>query len=107
MPDHIHNTARWPVFLVLIATGLVAARHVASWPARVQYPGDAHHADDSTPLVETVHLRQGVPIYAEYSGDRYDAANWGPLFYLLGSRLVDPVQPSYVRLRVLSMLGTL
>jgi len=33
--------------------------------------------------------------------------NFGPLFYLLGSRLVDPHAPGYESLRMLSMLATL
>jgi hypothetical protein len=58
-------------------------------------------------LAEMQHLRQGIPIYAPATPERFDAAIYGPLYYLVGSRLVDPNQPTYFRMRLLATFGTL
>src|SRR5687768_1871617 len=91
----------------LLMVGAFAALNLSSWPARLLYPGDGNVGGDSMPLVDTVHLSRRIPIYAAASAERYDGANWGPLFYLFGSRIVNPQEPSYFPLRVLSIFGTL
>jgi hypothetical protein len=58
-------------------------------------------------LAEMQHLRHGIPIYAPASAERFDATIYGPLYYLLGSRLIDPEKPAYLPLRLLSALGVL
>jgi len=93
--------------VVLLVTGLAASRQVATWPARLQYPGEGALGGDSMPLADIVHLARGVPIYAQASAEAYYGANWGPLFYLLGARLVDLQNPSYRPLRMLSLAGIL
>lgn len=99
---------KWlPACFALLLAGAFAGWHLASWPIRLQFPGDGDLGGDSMPLVETVHLRRAVPIYALASPEGYNGANWGPLFYLLGARIVDPQEPAYRPLRVLSMVGTL
>jgi hypothetical protein len=92
-------------FLVLLLAGTFAAWHVSDWPVKLRYPGEQDFAE-GVPLAEMVHLRQGVPIYAPPSPERFDAAIYGPLYFLLGSRLVNPDEPAYLPLRVLSLLGT-
>ena len=90
----------------LLLAGSFAAWHVGDWPVKLRYPGEQNFAEGVL-LAEMVHLRLGVPIYAPPSPERFDAANYGPLYFLLGSRLIDPDQPAYLPLRVLSLLGTL
>lgn len=58
-------------------------------------------------LAEMQHLRQGIPVYAPASAERFDAMIYGPLYYLLGSRLIDPEQPAYFPLRLVSLLSVL
>lgn len=57
--------------------------------------------------MEIARLGQGVPIYAPPSNEGFAGATYGPLYYLLGSRLVNPKRPSYLPLRLLSALGIL
>jgi hypothetical protein len=90
--------------LAVAVAGLLAARHLATWPVRLEYPGEASHVE-GVPLAEMLHLRQGVPIYAPPSPDRFNAALYGPLYYLLGARLVDENKPAYLPLRVISLLA--
>ncbi len=85
--------------------GYFAVRHIASWPARVCYHGQLDNVE-STVLAETLHLREGVPIYAPASPGRFDLAPYGPLFYLLGAHLVDSEKPTYSLLRVVSVIAT-
>jgi len=89
----------------LLALGFALAQ-LAAWPARLRYPGELDLVE-GMPLAEMVHLRQGRPIYAPASIHGYDAANFGPLYYVLGAHLIDPQQPAYFPLRVLSIFGTL
>jgi hypothetical protein len=63
---------------VLLLAGSFAAWHVSDWPAKLRYPGEQNFAEGVL-LAEMVHLRQGVPIYAPPSPQRFDAANYGPL----------------------------
>jgi len=92
--------------LVLLLAGSFAAWHISEWPVKLRYPGDQSLVE-GVPLAEMVHLRQGVPIYAPPSSERFDAAIYGPLYFLLGSQLIDPDAPAYFPLRVLSLLATL
>jgi hypothetical protein len=92
--------------LVLAMTGSFAARNLASWPTRLQYPGDLD-VTEGRQLKDTIDLREGLPIYAPATPDRYNSAEYGPLFYLLGARLVNPLRPSFLPLRLLSTLATL
>ena len=89
-----------------LLVGSFAGTQLASWPVKVRYPGEENLAE-GIPLAEMLHLRQGVRIYDPPSPERFDAANYGPLYYLLGSRLVNPQEPAYLPLRLVSLLGTL
>lgn len=91
--------------ITLALPGYFAARHLASWPARLRYPGELNSVEGRE-LAEMTLLREGEPVYAPASPTRFDSTNYGPLFYLLGSRLVDPLAPAYRPLRVLAMLAT-
>jgi hypothetical protein len=86
-----------------LLTGFFVARNLATWPARLSYPGDESY--EGVALAEVLHLRQGVPIYAPAAVNGFDAATYGPLFYLLGEYLIDPSNLSYFPLRLLSVLG--
>jgi hypothetical protein len=95
-----------PGILAILLAGLFAGRQAATWPARLLYPGEEDEIEGMR-LAEMVHLRQGVPIYAPASPEAFDAALYGPLYYLVGARLVAPEAPAYLPLRILSSLGTL
>jgi hypothetical protein len=86
-----------------LLTALFVARNLATWPARLSYPGDESY--EGAALAELVHLRQGVPIYDSTAVDGFDAATYGPLFYLVGKHVIDENKPSYFPLRLLSVLG--
>ncbi len=93
-------------FAVVLLALAFAGWNIRAWPTSLRYPGE--HADiEGMRLAEMVHLRQGISIYALPSAERFDAAIYGPLYYLLGSRLIDASQPAYFPLRFLSMLATL
>jgi hypothetical protein len=92
--------------LALILGGLFAGGHVATWTRRLRYPGEESFVE-GVALQEMLHLSQGERIYAPPSRQRFDAANYGPLYYLLGARLVDPGRPAYLPLRLFSLLATL
>ena len=97
------------ILLGLAAVALAAffvVIHVLALPAKLRYPGELNFIEGQV-MVEMIHLRQGVPIYAPPSAQGYDAANFGPLYYMVGARLVDPQKPAYLPLRVLSLLGVL
>jgi hypothetical protein len=109
-----HNTmpvklkSRMPLLLGLMAfliAGAFAVRNLATWSARLLYPGTEGY--EGIPMTELVNLRRGVAIYALPSAQGFDAAFYGPLYYLLGSRLINPGKPSYFPLRILSVMGTL
>jgi len=100
---------RKSLFLALSApllAGMFAARLVSQWPVKLRYPGEQNYVEGMR-LVEMVHLREGVSIYAPPSPERFDASIYGPLYYLLGARLIDPAAPAYFPLRVLSLIATL
>jgi len=90
---------------VLLAGGF-AVWQLSAWPVRFRYPGEWCGIEGMR-LAEMQHVRQGIPIYAPASAERFDATIYGPLFYLIGSRLIDPDKPAYLPLRLLAALGTL
>ncbi len=92
--------------LVLAMAGYFAAKHIASWPLRLRYPGELN-VTEGRQIKDMIDLRQGLPVYAPATPERYNSVEYGPLFYLLGSRLVDPSRPSFLPLRLLSMFATL
>jgi hypothetical protein len=59
-----------------LLAGFFGVRNVSSWPARIRYPGDGSY--EGVALAETIHLRQGVPIYAAGAKDGFDAGTYGP-----------------------------
>lgn len=101
------HTSFVAVFLVLVS-GSFAAWHLKTWPARLSYPGELDFAGiEGMGLVEMLDLRRGEPIYAPDPSEKFEASNYGPLYYLLGARLVDPQAPAYRPLRWLCLLTTL
>jgi len=93
-------------YLAVVLALAFAGWNLSSWPARLRYPGE--HSDiEGMRLAEMVHLRQGISIYARPTAERFDAAIYGPLYYLLGSRIIDTSRPAYFPLRLVSVLATL
>lgn len=92
--------------LVLAMPGYFAAKHIASWPIRLRYPGELD-VTEGRQLKDMIDLRAGLPIYAPATPERYNSAEYGPFYYMLGSSLIDPSQPSLLPLRLLSLLATL
>ncbi len=86
--------------------GYFAVGQVSKWPGRLRYPGE-EDAAEGTQLSEMVHLRHGVHIYRIPSRGEFDGAIYGPLCYLFGATVVNPDQPSYLPLRLLSLAATL
>src|SRR5713101_5317694 len=92
----------------LVALAIVtyfATIQLANWPERLRYPGE-EDAVEGTQLSEMVHLRRGVHIYRLPSDGEFDGVIYGPLCYLLGATVINPNQPAYAPLRVLSLLAT-
>jgi hypothetical protein len=92
--------------ITLVLVGWFTARQIATWSARLRYPGEENYIE-GIPLAEMVQLRRGVPIYASPSAERFDAAIYGPLYYLLGAHLVSPDKPAYLPLRLVSLTALL
>jgi hypothetical protein len=92
--------------VVLLLAGVIASWHLSTWSVKLRYPGELSYIEGMR-LAEMLHLRQGVRIYAPPSQDRFDAAIYGPLYYLLGARLIDPQNPAFFPLRLISMIATL
>ena len=92
--------------LALALSGFFAARQLSTWPVRLRYPGELNSMEGRG-VAEMTLFREGDPIYAPASPGSFHATIYGPLFYLLGSRLVDPLQPAYRPLRMLAALATL
>ena len=88
-----------------LLAGFFAARNISSWPARISYPDDESY--EGVVLAEVVHLHEGIPIYAAGAKDGFDAATYGPLYYLTGEHLINPANPSYFPLRLLSAFAIL
>ncbi|HET7212133.1 MAG TPA: hypothetical protein VFL79_00975 [Terriglobia bacterium] len=91
--------------VAFLLAGFFVVRNLSSWRTRLIYPGDESY--EGCALAEIVRVRQGSPIYAPPSDKGFAGATYGPLYYLLGSRLVDPFNPSYLPLRILSALAIL
>ncbi len=85
--------------------GFFAVRNVSSWPARISYPGEESY--EGCALAETARLAERVSIYAAPSAEGFAGATYGPLYFLVGSRLIDPGAPSYFPLRLLSTFAIL
>lgn len=90
----------------LLLTGLFAMRQVGTWRDRLRYPGEENF-NEGRILAEMLHLRQGMRIYDRLGPDQFETANFGPLFYLLGARLVSPEKRSHLPLRIVSLFATL
>lgn len=88
-----------------LLAGFFTVRNLSTWRARMIYPGNESY--EGCALAETIRLAQGVPIYAPPSDKGFAGATYGPLYYLVGSRLVNPDNPSYLPLRLLSALAIL
>jgi hypothetical protein len=86
--------------IVFLMAGGLTMRNLSTWPARMFYPGEESY--EGSALVEITRLAQGTPIYAPPSEDGFAGATYGPLYYVVGSHLVDPGNPSYLYLRLLS-----
>src|SRR5205085_12069187 len=101
------NWARYiaPV-AALVLCSVFAALQLSKWPARLRYPGE-EDAAEGTQLSEMVNLRRGVHIYRVPADGEFDGAVYGPLCYLLGAAVINPDRPSYLPLRLLSLLGTM
>lgn len=97
------SAAIWLVAFLL--AGFFSARNLATWPTRIRYPGEESY--EGSAMVEIARLGQAVPIYAPPSSEGFAGATYGPLYYLVGARLVNPKRPSYLPLRLLSALGIL
>ena len=98
--------SRFLLGLALALAALFAALQLSKWPARVRYPGELESVEGIV-LAEMTLLRQGEPVYAPASPEKFRSMIYGPLYYLLGSRLVHPQEPDYTWLRMLSLVATL
>jgi hypothetical protein len=92
---------------VFFIAALFALWNLRTWPSRIKYPGDRQGGVEGIILAETLALRDGVPIYSADVSRGFHAAAYGPLYYLLGSRLVDGEHPSYLPCRIVAALATL
>jgi len=92
--------------LAIALAAIAAASVVSKWPTRLRYPGEGDFVEGHQ-MAEMLHLRQGRSIYEPADSDRFDDAIYGPLYYPLGSRLLDPSKPSYLPLRLLSLVAIL
>ncbi|MGH9496878.1 MAG: hypothetical protein ACRD3B_17915, partial [Candidatus Sulfotelmatobacter sp.] len=93
------------ILAAFLLVGVFAWRNLSTWPAVINYPDDESY--EGIPLATMIHLRQGVPIYASDATEHFDGATYGPLYYLLGERLISLEKPSYLPLRLLSMFAIL
>jgi len=104
-PHQSKRASQAILIAAFLFAGFFAVRNIATWPPRLVYPGEESY--EGYPLADIVHLLQGVPIYAPGAETGFSGGIYGPLYYLAGSRLVNPERPAYFPLRVLSMLGLL
>jgi hypothetical protein len=105
--SHKNMLRTWLMPLVALAiVAYFAIVQLATWPERLRYPGE-EDAVEGTQLSEIVHLRRGVHIYRFPSNGEFDGAIYGPLCYLLGAAVINPNQPAYAPLRILSLAATL
>lgn len=93
------------IISIYLLAGFLAVRNLATWRTRITYPGDESY--EGCALAEMARLGQGVPIYAPPSDQGFAGATYGPLYYLTGSHLVNPYDPSYRPIRLLSALAIL
>jgi len=91
--------------IAFLVAGFFTARNVSSWPERIRYPGEESY--EGCALAETLRLAQGVSIYAPPSAQGFAGATYGPLYYLLGARLINVDKPSYTPMRLLSAAAIL
>lgn len=91
--------------IALALIGCFAVLQLSRWPQRLRYPGEEDGAE-GTQLAEMVHLRQGIAIYRTTSSGEFEGAIYGPFAYLLGAAVINPVHPSYLPLRLLSLAAT-
>jgi hypothetical protein len=89
-------------FLVPI---VFTARNLSTWPARLGYTGEESY--EGVALAEMTRLGRGEPIYAAGAVGRFDAATYGPLYYILGKHVISLDTPSYLPLRLISVVGML
>src|SRR5215469_16513938 len=95
-----------PAVAAFLIPSLFAARNLSSWRARLRYNGEESY--EGVALAEMTRLGRGESIYAPGARDHFDAATYGPLYYLMGKHFVRFSNPSYLPLRLLSgvaMLG--
>jgi hypothetical protein len=92
--------------LAIALAAVFAALQLCRWPVRVRYPGE-FEVPEGIALAETTLLREGEPVYEPATAETFRSMIYGPLFYLLGSRLVDPQEPAYQPLRILAMFAAL
>jgi hypothetical protein len=90
-----------------LIAALFASWNLRTWPSRIAYPGDRNAGVEGIVLAESLDLREGVPIYSADIASGFHASAYGPLHYLLGSRLIDPKHPGYLGFRILGALTTL
>ena len=106
----VRPPSRWKRYVVPVASltllGCFAVLQLSRWPNRLRYPGE-EDAAEGTQLSEMVHLRRGIQIYRGPSNGEFDSAIYGPLCYLLGAAVVNPQQPAYLPLRLLSLAATI
>jgi hypothetical protein len=88
-----------------LLAGFFTVRNLSTWSSRISYPGEESY--EGCALAEMARLGLGIQIYAPPSDDGFAGATYGPLYYLLGSRLINPKEPSYLPLRLLSALAIL
>jgi hypothetical protein len=91
--------------VAFLIAGFFAARNLSSWHTRIVYPGEESY--EGAALGEIARLGRGVTIYSPPDDQGFAGATYGPLYYLLGARLIDPAKPSYVPLRLLSAISIL
>ena len=97
----------WFVAVLLLLLGIPAGWNLSSWPSRLHYQGALGDDVDGICLAEMLNLRRGVPVYAPPTPERFDAMVYGPVYYWLGAKLIDPENPTYRPLRIMSLLATL
>ena len=105
-PTVKHGPGLLAPFLCVALAAVFAALQISHWPVNLRYPGE-FEITEGIVLAEMTQLREGEPVYAPATPERFCSMIYGPLYYLLGSRLIDPHAPAYNPLRILSMFATL
>lgn len=102
------GVSRWSLLYTIVAfllVGFFAGRNVSSWPARISYPGEESY--EGAALAEVALLGRGGPVYAAASPSGFSGMTYGPLYYIVGSHLINPYAPSYLPLRIFSAFAIL